>query len=58
MWRWIGTALLAAGCVVARPAAQRTSDLAPEIQAVLRGITVADKSQLAVSEENGHCLPK
>jgi predicted O-methyltransferase YrrM len=56
MWRCIGTALLAAGCVVARPAAQETSELPREIQAVLRGIRATDKGQLAVSEEDGRFL--
>jgi predicted O-methyltransferase YrrM len=56
MWRCIGTALLAAGCAVARPAAQATNELTPEIQAVLRGIRAADKGQLAVSEEDGRFL--
>jgi predicted O-methyltransferase YrrM len=56
MWRCIGTALLAVGCVIAHPAAQAPSELTPEIQAVLRGIRAADKGELAVSEEDGRLL--
>lgn len=56
MWRWMGTALLVAGCLIARPAAQQTGALTPEIQAVLRSIKAADNGQLAVSEEDGRFL--
>jgi predicted O-methyltransferase YrrM len=56
MWRRIGTALLLAGFIIARPLAQRAPELTPEVQAVLRSIRAADKGQLAVSEEDGRFL--
>ena len=57
MARWIGTALLlVGGCVIARPFAQHIDGVSPDIHAVLRSIRVADKGQLAVSEEDGRFL--
>jgi len=55
MRTWLGTALLVGSCGAALPA-QQTAVLSAQLQEVLRGIKVADKGQLAVSEEDGRFL--
>lgn len=56
MFRSISAGLLATVWLVTSVGAQPAAPLAPEIQAVLRGIKAADTGQLSVSEEDGRFL--